>query len=295
MSQHGVSTRRRYLPALAIGLGVIAASYVLICLLILRIPISQELTFEPGPETAGQPLMVYAELLSVDPVRASLELRIDFATERTRMGTLFAGPADRDLAVLISDGTNEQEVLLRRGQRMTPASISVDIARGAIDSYPFDRYVADLEMAAYEGSDPAGTHAVPLRITMWDRLAAWDIEVTEAHAQVDRPGDSFEFRVRRPVLHLIFATTLYAVMVLMATIGLTVGSLTFLKIRRLDTTLAAVSGTMVFSLPVLRNAMPGAPPLGVRADSLVFLWAELAVVIGLALIVATWARHGDAR
>jgi hypothetical protein len=49
---------------------------------------------------------------------------------------------------------------------------------------------------------------------------------------------------------------------------------------------------MVFSLPALRNVMPGGPPLGVRADSLVFLWSELAVVTGLALVVATWARRG---
>ncbi|MGA2637672.1 DUF4436 family protein [Methylocella sp.] len=39
--------------------------------------------------------------------------------------------------------------------------------------------------------------------------------------------------------------------------------------------------------------MPGAPPLGVRADAFVFLWVQLAVILGLTLFVATWARRGS--
>jgi len=42
-------------------------------------------------------------------------------------------------------------------------------------------------------------------------------------------------------------------------------------------------------LPVLRNALPGAPPLGVRLDMLVFLWTELAAVFALGLLVFNWA------
>jgi Domain of unknown function (DUF4436) len=44
------------------------------------------------------------------------------------------------------------------------------------------------------------------------------------------------------------------------------------------------------ALPVLRNALPGAPPLGVRADMFVFLWTELAAVIALGFVVFSWAR-----
>ena len=52
---------------------------------------------------------------------------------------------------------------------------------------------------------------------------------------------------------------------------------------------------MVFTLPGLRSLMLGNPPLGVHADSLVFFWAEISVVIGLALTVATWAIGRDDR
>jgi Domain of unknown function (DUF4436) len=43
---------------------------------------------------------------------------------------------------------------------------------------------------------------------------------------------------------------------------------------------------------VLRNALPGSPPLGVAADMWVFLWAELATVLALALVVFKWAKAG---
>ena len=49
---------------------------------------------------------------------------------------------------------------------------------------------------------------------------------------------------------------------------------------------------ITFALPVLRNALPGSPPPGVEADMWVFLWAELAFVLALALLVFKWAKAG---
>jgi hypothetical protein len=49
---------------------------------------------------------------------------------------------------------------------------------------------------------------------------------------------------------------------------------------------------MVFAVPALRGALPGVPPLGGHADVLVFVWVELAVILGLTLFVITWARRG---
>jgi hypothetical protein len=49
---------------------------------------------------------------------------------------------------------------------------------------------------------------------------------------------------------------------------------------------------IAFALPVLRNALPGSPPLGVGVDMWVLLWTELAAVLALALLVFKWARTG---
>jgi hypothetical protein len=144
-------------------------------------------------------------------------------------------------------------------------------------------------MAAYEGADVANGTPLPLRITVWKRLPAWDITTTATQPAANPATVTLTFGVRRADLHIIFATTIYFAMAVMAIIALSVGSLLFLGVRRMDTTMAAVLAAMVFTLPGLRSLMPGNPPLGVHADSLIFFWAEISVVIGLALTVATWA------
>ena len=81
-------------------------------------------------------------------------------------------------------------------------------------------------------------------------------------------------------------------MIVLACCTLAIGILTFSDVRRPEATLIGAVAAIVFALPVLRNALPGSPPLGVEADVWVFLWTELAVVLALALLVFKWARAG---
>ena len=74
-----------------------------------------------------------------------------------------------------------------------------------------------------------------------------------------------------------------------------IGLITFVDARRAEATLIGAIAAIAFAMPVLRNALPGAPPLGVRADMFVFLWTELAAVIGLALVTFDWARTSPRR
>ena len=60
----------------------------------------------------------------------------------------------------------------------------------------------------------------------------------------------------------------------------------------IEVTLVGALGAMIFALPAVRNALPGAPPLGVRADILIFFWAELGAIIALCLFITAWARQG---
>jgi Domain of unknown function (DUF4436) len=64
----------------------------------------------------------------------------------------------------------------------------------------------------------------------------------------------------------------------------------FTDVRPAETGLIGSLAAIAFALPVLRNALPGSPPLGVQADMWVFLWAELAAVLALALVLFKWAN-----
>jgi Domain of unknown function (DUF4436) len=280
---------RRRTIVLSCGVSILFAAYLAIGLLVIHTRAPDELTFAPQTNPSSQPLEVYAEIVSVDAVRDAIDLRLDFATGRDRLGLRFAGPSDRDMVIEVGDGDSEQQITWHPGQWMTSHPLSVDIRRGNVEDYPFDRYTATLTMAAYEGADVANGTPLPLRITVWKRLPAWDITTTATQPAANPATVTLTFGVRRADLHIIFATTIYFAMAVMAIIALSVGSLLFLGVRRMDTTMAAVLAAMVFTLPGLRSLMPGNPPLGVHADSLIFFWAEISVVIGLALTVATWA------
>jgi hypothetical protein len=289
---HPVRRALRHPATLAIGLCAIAAAYVAISLATIAIPPPTEQTFE---RTAGAPvgtLQVYLEILSFDPVRDALEARLDFATSSTPLGSRFAGLAGKDMVVEIADGESDREILLRHGEPMASVSATISIGGGSIDAYPFDHYGATLSIAGYDGTDPDSAQPVPLHVVVWDRLANWDIEMVPAEKPLMPAGIDLKIDVRRPDQIRFFAVTLYTAMGLMGCMGISIGVLLSLGVRRMDTTLAAVLSAMVFALPSMRNILPGAPPLGVRADSIVFLWAEVAVVIGLALVVSAWAR-GD--
>ncbi|MDB5396258.1 MAG: hypothetical protein JWM91_3764 [Rhodospirillales bacterium] len=80
-------------------------------------------------------------------------------------------------------------------------------------------------------------------------------------------------------------------MIVMAFSDLTIGTLIFVGVRKIEVTLVGAIGAIVFALPALRNALPGTPPLDVLADVLVFFWAELSAVIALGLFVTAWARN----
>ena len=48
--------------------------------------------------------------------------------------------------------------------------------------------------------------------------------------------------------------------------------------------------SVLFALPILRNSMPNAPPIGIALDVYVFFWVLLTSVVAAALIAISWIR-----
>ncbi|MGA6979750.1 MAG: DUF4436 family protein, partial [Pseudolabrys sp.] len=94
-----------------------------------------------------------------------------------------------------------------------------------------------------------------------------------------------QFAISRTGAVSFFGLAIYSAMLVMMVCALTISSLVFLGVRRIEVTLIGALGAMIFALPALRNALPGARPLGVRADILIFFWAELGAVIALCLFI----------
>ena len=242
-----------------------------------------ERTFEDRPRDDGVRLDVYIEILAVDAVNDSLRLRLTLSADAASRGT---GAANRDLTVRLENANVRREVALRAGSGMAVETIEIDLDGGTVAAFPLDRFRTELHLAARDAS----AAAVPLRVTAWEGIAGWTPAVTRS-ATTGAPGDvGLRFDLRRSAALRLLVLAVYGEMAMIGLAALTIGCRTFLGLRPAESTLTGSLTGMVFSLPALRYALPGSVPLGVRADLLVFFWAELAVALGFLLFIIAWAR-----
>jgi hypothetical protein len=280
-----VVTRRATLVAIAV---LAVAGYVL---LLVRSP-SPELPLERtlGDGTGPSALGIYLEPIAIDPLRDAMQMRVSIEPVGARSNGQPTLP-DRDYTLELTHDNMTERVDVHAGRPFPTIATELDLYDGDVGSYPFDTYRTQLTVRCLEISASAQPVPVLVRITIWERVLGFSLRTTlqAASATADR---QVAFRIRRSHAFLDFALALYGAMVVLGCTAVLIGTLTFLRIRRFDSTLFGALGAMVFALPALRNALPGSPPLGVLADILVFIWAELAAVLSLALAVTTWARNG---
>lgn len=176
---------------------------------------------------------------------------------------------------------------------MTTKTISIEIAHGTIWRFPFDRYAAMLTIAVHPTMELDDTSVVPFRLTVWKHLPAWQLDIGAVRLSPQDGAIELSFGVRRPALHVIVATAIYASMMVLAITGLAISLLFFLGIRRVEATLIAALAAMLFTLPSLRNLMPGGAPVGGAADLVILFGAEVALILSLALAIFTWATRSQ--
>jgi hypothetical protein len=234
-------------------------------------------------------LQIYLETLSIDALNQNMQVRVSLTPGPSLRGKLATAP-DRDLVLVVSHGKTIQELRLPADQLIAPAVLEVALRKGKVVSYPLDRYEADLGIRCFERSSSSGSPAaLPASVTVWEALLGFRLETSARPA--DNTGEiHLEFEVRRSGAFIVFALAAYGAMIVLGCCALAVGILVFFGAKRAEATLIGALGAIVFTLPALRNILPGAPPLGVRADLLVFLWTELAAAIALALLVVSWSR-----
>ena len=131
-----------------------------------------------------------------------------------------------------------------------------------------------------------------MRVTVWEGVPAWYLSIENIRPAATTPELTLAFGVQRPRASVYFSCVIYGLMVLIALCSLVIGSLTSRRQAPDRGNAHRCARRNGVRAAILRNVLPGAPPLGVIADVLVFLWAEIAVTIGLALFVTAWAWRG---
>lgn len=269
-------SRRTAIVTAILAIGIVGYVTLLMRFDVFERPSEQSLGAAAGE--AG--IALYVQPITIDPVNDSMQIRINVLSNE--------GTPDRDLTLIVRHGSEAEKIPVTANQARPEATVAVDLNDGSIHNYPLDRYTSDIDLSCI---DTGSNAAVPIRITNWEGILGYTVR-----ARLMAPPQGNDIRIRFSIHRTgaikFFAVAAYGAMVVMAISALTVATLVFVGFRKIEVTLMGAVGAIVFALPALRNALPGAPPLGVSADITIFFWAEFSAVIALGLFVAAWARHG---
>ncbi len=230
---------------------------------------------------------VYLEPLSVDAANEGMQVRAYLSPNLSNGKNARAG-ADRDLILLVTHDQTVEEIKLAAGAHMASSTFEVDLNDGSVTHYPFDSFVARLDVQLMEGKASLN---LPAKITAWEGVLGYNLHTTS------QPGANpnevqLAIAVSRGGAIVLLALCAYGVMLVLGFCAVVMGVLTFINVRPPETGLIGSLAAFAFALPVLRGILPGSPPLGVAADMWVFLWAEMVNVVALALVVFKWAHAG---
>ena len=273
--------------ALLIGLLIATAIlYLGLLLLLYRDKPDLELFFEAVG--SQPPLDLTLNVLSLDPAREVINVRIELAKPSENRAWRTLQPADvRDFVIHVDDRYLTFQIAAAESGAKSVLEIALE---GSITGYPLDHYTGRLSISASKkGSDAPQ----PVRLTVWPLLANWNVDISRSTEAPKPPaGIDLNIAVKRPRSFVVMAFAFYTAMALIGLSGLAIGALVFLGVRPVEAALTGALGAMIFSIPALRGIMPGAPPLGIHADALILVWAQLAVILGLTLFVSTWINRG---
>jgi hypothetical protein len=285
----GIDQRHRVnMRLLAVGLCLLALTAGYILLLrhfnVSDLPSERHFGAVDGVEPAGE---VYLEPISIDALNQAMQMRA-YLSPSTSESKDAQGAPSRDLTLLVTHDKTVEEVKLAAADHIASSAFEVDLNEGSVAHYPLDSYVARLGVQLLDGKSSL---RLPTRVTMWEGVLGYNLHTTD-QPRAGPEDIELTTTIARGGAFSLFGLCAYAAMVVLGCCAVVVGVLTFTDVRPAETGLIGSLAAIAFALPVLRNALPGSPPLGVQADMWVFLWAELSAVLALALVVFKWAKAG---
>ena len=281
-------SRRRITRFLAVGIAVLVLTAAYLLALsrfhVSEVPSERNFPAADAAEPAGE---IYLEPLSIDALNDAMLMRAYLMPVSSASKDTYTAPG-RDLTAFIAHDKTVEEVKLMAAGHIATSTFEVDLNNGSVSHYPLDSYAAELSV---DLMDANSLQKVPVQVTVWEGVLGYRLHTTAAAAAGPHAA-RITIAVRRTGAFALFALCAYGAMVVLGFSALAIGILVFAEMRQVDATLIGALAAVAFALPALRGALPGSPPLGVEADVWVFLWAELAVVLALGLVVFQWATAG---
>ncbi|HEX4725339.1 MAG TPA: DUF4436 family protein [Pseudonocardiaceae bacterium] len=180
---------------------------------------------------------------------------------------------------LVVDTSSLSQGTLRfpAGDRIVAQNVTIGLDTGVLTDYPFDRYTTTIGFLAAVADQP-----VPVDMVFRNYDPLFRIEPTGAVGQAG--GVAADLRFNRTLGTFILALFLMAAMWVLA---LSVLGASVVLVRHHHGLVYPALGWMaatLFALVVVRNAVPGSPPIGSLFDYAAFLWAEAVIAVSVGVV-----------
>ncbi len=276
-----------------------------------------------GVPPAGDNVAISLRVVSVDPRTSDVTARLTFRLQ----GSIAKDPVVPavPLSFFLNDIRGPQEIVWPRDRRVNPLEASFSL-NGNENKYPIDSYNSEIRMlvtrsdrevhSAHSVSAPPQVpnaapppesdgglvvtaaqedERVPIALSIDASIPG--LKFSGARAGPARSGfEGFDLIVRRARNVIVVSVMIMILMMSLAMSVLTMAIGSALA-DKLELVPLSLSVSLLFGLPALRNAQPGAPPIGAFGDYVSFLWAELIVAVAAVSLIWTWLvrhRHSSA-
>jgi hypothetical protein len=246
----------------------------------------------PSEKISNDRIDASGRIVTADPVKGDISIRLSF----TPHGSLLSADGvtlSRDLVFDVSSATGKHAYEFKKGKRMDPVEVIVEIFDGEPMEYPFDKHEAQLSFYFEPVGAPAaeGDTSIPVAIQLYGSVSGLRIDTDYAKEHKDDHA-VIDISLARAPTAIFFSVFIMAAMWALA---LGVIFLVFRVVaghRKIEVSMFSFLGALLFAFPALRNSQPGTPPIGTLSDFLAFFWAEVIVALSLLAVVLTWLIRG---
>ena len=248
--------------------------------------------FTSAGEESKPDLTVLLRPIDIDPQTNMARMQLTFVEVASDIVD-DTGQLRHPVSVWVRDWEGDQEFRFQAGSTLGRSQFPVPVD-GEEAYYPFDRYMTNFVVEAatmMKQSDGTFARDKDLNLAMRSEggIYGWDTDVTALPNSLYGSGALVGFN--RAFSVQLFALSLLALMVILAAVALFMALLVASARRPMEVALLGWLGSILFALPLLRNSLPGGPPIGANIDIFVFFWVLLGVLAAAVTTAVTWIRQ----
>ncbi|KAI8144019.1 hypothetical protein BJV82DRAFT_556856 [Fennellomyces sp. T-0311] len=235
-----------------------------------------------APNMHGESLYISATVIDVDFSEKTYRLHCMIRANGTLANEY--GQLSRPILVSFSSLSSYH---IGAGDDDNPLNVVFSYHNGDEIDYPFDRYTGAFEVYASYANDT--DHRIPITFHLSASLTSFAFNPTLVDPEpneTDRVG--LKIDTGRSTTTLGFSIFICILMWALSLVLTVFAFQVIVRNRRVDAHACMIGISMLFALPALRSAQPGAPAIGCTSDILSFYWNMAIIAINSLSVIVCW-------